>query len=145
MPSPDEPSRGLRDRSAPPSILVVEDDEGLRPILARHLRRQGYDVSEAASAEEAIEAFERGSHPALVVLDLNLPGATGWDLLRSAAMRSAGRPQVVITSAITVSPKRLAEFEIVGYLPKPFSLETLLQTVQRVIAPAKEGALARDE
>ena len=145
MPNPDEPSRGHRDRSAPPSILVVEDDEGLRPILARHLRRQGYDVSEAASAEEATEALERGSRPALVVLDLNLPGATGWDLLRSPAMRSAGRPPVVITSAITVSPKRLAEFEIAGYLPKPFSLETLLQTVQRVIAPATEGALARDE
>ena len=115
MPNPDEPSRGHRDRSAPPSILVVEDDEGLRPILARHLRRQGYDVSEAASAEEATEVLERGSRPALVVLDLNLPGATGWDLLRSPAMRSAGRPAVVITSAITVSPKRLAEFEIAGY------------------------------
>lgn len=145
MPSADEPSREHRDRSALPSILVVEDDEGLRPILARHLRRQGYDVSEAASAEEAMEALERGSRPALVVLDLNLPGVTGWDLLRTPAMRSAGRPSVVITSAVTVSPKRLAEFGIAGYLPKPFSLETLIQTVQRVMAPATEGALARDE
>src|SRR4026207_550090 len=115
MPSPDASSRGHSDRSAPPSILVGEDDEGLRPILSRHLRRQGYDVDEAASAEEAITAIERGSHPALVVLDLNLPGPTGGDLLRSPARRSAGPPPVVITSAMTVSPKRLAELEIAGY------------------------------
>jgi DNA-binding response OmpR family regulator len=128
------------------AILLVEDDEGLRPILARHLRHRGYDVVEAASAEGAIAVLDGGLRPALVVLDLNLPGDTGWDLLRSRAMGMAGLPPVVIASALTVSPKRLAEFDVAGYLPKPFPLETLLQTVERVIArPPTEGAPATDE
>jgi DNA-binding response OmpR family regulator len=128
------------------AILLVEDDEGLRPILARHLRHQGYDVVEAASAEDAITALDRGLRPALVVLDLNLPGDTGWDLLRSGSLQGAGPPPVVIASALTVSPKRLAEFDVAGYLPKPFPLETLLQTVERVITtPRPEGAPVTDE
>jgi CheY-like chemotaxis protein len=73
--------------------------------------------------------------PALVVLDVNLPGDNGWDLLRSPAMRAAGPPPVVIASAVTVSPRRLAEFGIAGYLPKPYPLETLLQIVERLMAP----------
>jgi DNA-binding response OmpR family regulator len=125
-------------------ILLVEDDEGLRPILARHLRGKGHTVMEAASAEEAVEALTDGLRPALVVLDLNLPGDTGWDLLRSDAMRTAGSPPVVIASAVTVSPKRLAEFDVAGYLPKPFPLETLLQTVERVLsASSTDGASDR--
>ena len=45
---------------------------------------------------------------------------------------------MVITSAITVSPERLAEFDVAGYLPKPFPMETLVATIERLINP--EGA-----
>jgi DNA-binding response OmpR family regulator len=126
-------------------ILLVEDDEGLRPILARHLRHQGYLVSEAGSAEEAESAMRAGLRPRLLVLDVNLPGDTGWDLLRSSVMRAVGSPPVVIASAVTVSPRRLAEFSVAGYLPKPFPLETLLQTVERLLSePPAEGAVHAD-
>lgn len=116
-------------------ILLVEDDEGLRPILARYLRHQGYLVTEAGSAEEADALLRAGLRPSLLVLDVNLPGDTGWDLLRSPAMRDAGSPPVIIASAITVRARQLAEFSVAGYLPKPFPLETLLQTVQRLLDP----------
>ena len=92
-----------------------------------------------------MSALQQGLRPALVVLDLNLPGDTGWDLLRSPAMRAAGPPPVVIASAVTVSPTRLTEFDVAGYLPKPFPLETLLQTVERVVSPPTEGVLDPDE
>ena len=114
-------------------ILIVEDDESLRQIVSRHLRANGYEVDEAASAEEASSAFTSGSRPSIVVLDLNLPGDTGWDLLRGPGLAAAGSPPVIITSAMTVSPKRLAEFGCAGYLPKPFPLETLLATIERVL------------
>ena len=113
------------------AILLVEDDESLRRILARHLRGRGFRVQEATSAEDAIADLERGLRPALVLLDLNLPGDTGWDLLRGPGLADAGSPPVVITSATTVSPRRLAEFEVAGYLPKPFPLETLVAIVER--------------
>ncbi len=114
-------------------VLIVEDDESLRQIVSRHLRAHGYEVDEAASAEEAASALTSGSRPSIVVLDLNLPGDTGWDLLRGPALKDAGSPPVVITSATAVSPKRLAEFGCAGYLPKPFPLETLLATIERVL------------
>jgi two-component system phosphate regulon response regulator OmpR len=115
------------------SLLLVEDDESLRAILARHLRHEGFRVDEAASAEEARSVLDGGLRPDLVLLDLNLPGDTGWDLLRGSSLTAAGSPPVVITSAITVSPLRLAEFGVAGYLPKPFPLETLVGTIERLL------------
>ncbi|HEY4188796.1 MAG TPA: response regulator [Candidatus Limnocylindrales bacterium] len=123
----------MPDRGGP--ILIVEDDESLRVIVARHLRSLGYAVTEAPSAEGAIEALDDGLRPAIVILDLNLPGSTGWDLLRGPALAAAGSPPVVITSATTVSPKWLAEFGCAGYLPKPFPLDTLVATIERLIHP----------
>lgn len=119
--------------AAPLVILVVEDDEPLRSILARHLRHRAFQVAEAASAEEADAALRAGLRPSLIVVDVNLPGDTGWDLLRSPSLRAAGPPPVVIASAVTVTPRQLREFDVAGYLPKPFPLETLLQTVERLL------------
>ena len=119
------------------SILIVEDDESLRQILARHLRSHGYHVDEAASAEEAVSVLGGGVRPGVVILDLNLPGDNGWDLLRGPAFQAAGSPAIVVASAITVSPVRLAEFHVAGYLPKPFPIETLVATVERLLSPAR--------
>lgn len=114
-------------------VLIVEDDESLRQIVSRHLRAQGYDVDEASSAEAAAGALEGGLRPDVVILDLNLPGDTGWDLLRGPALAAAGSPPVIIASATTVSPKRLAEYGVAGYLPKPFPLDTLVATIDRFV------------
>jgi DNA-binding response OmpR family regulator len=119
-------------------LLFVEDDESLRRIVARHLRGRGYAVKDVASAEEAGATLAAGLRPSLVLLDLNLPGDTGWDLLRGGALDAAGSPPVVIASATTVDPRRLAEFHVAGYLPKPFPLETLVDTVERLLH--EEGA-----
>jgi two-component system KDP operon response regulator KdpE len=120
------------------TLLIVEDDESLRRVVVRHLRAQGFAVEEADSAEAAAAALDGGLRPGLVLLDLNLPGDTGWDLLRGHSYADAGSPPVVVTSATTVSPRRLAEFGCVGYLPKPFPLETLMATIDREMrrAPA---------
>ena len=115
-------------------ILLIEDEHSLRQFVARHLRDEGYDVAEADTAEVAEAKIRAGLRPVLVLLDLNLPGDTGWDFLRGPAIALAGTPPVVITTATTVSPKRLADFGVAGYLPKPFPLETLASTVSRLIA-----------
>ena len=120
-------------------VLIVEDDESLRRIVARHLRGLGYGVAEAATAEDATAAMDDGLRPAVVILDVNLPGDTGWDLLRGSALQAAGSPPVVIASAGAVSPKRLAEFRCAGWLPKPYPLETLVDTIERLTT---EGAPA---
>ena len=114
-------------------VLLVEDDESLRQVLARHLALKGFRVAEAASAEAAADQLADGLLPALVLLDLNLPGRTGWDLLRSTSLAEAGHPPVVVTTATAVQPRQLREFDIAGYLPKPFAMETLVATVERFV------------
>lgn len=117
----------------PRPILFVDDDESLRGIVARALRALGYLVVEADSAEAAVATLDAGLRPGLVLLDLNLPGDTGWGFLRGPSLAAAGSPPVVVASATTVSPRRLAEFGCAGYLPKPFPLETLVATVRRLL------------
>jgi DNA-binding response OmpR family regulator len=120
-------------------ILLVEDDESLRSVVARHLRARGWSVAEATSAEEATAAMRGGTSPALVLLDINLPGETGWDLLRGGAFSGPAAPPVVVVSATTIGPNRLREFGVAGYLPKPFALETLLEVCERFVArPASQ-------
>ena len=115
------------------SVLIVEDDEAFRRIVSRQLRARHFDVSEAACAEEATDQLAAGLRPGVVLLDLNLPGDTGWDLLRSDTWRMAGSPPVLVASATTVDPRRLDEFECAGYLPKPFPMETLVDTLERLL------------
>lgn len=118
-------------------VLIVEDDENLRTVLVRTLRARGIEVEVAISAEDAVDALAGGLRPRLVLLDLNLPGATGWDFLREAELEKAGSPPVVVTSASAISAGRLAQARVAGYLAKPFALEVFLATVQRFVGAAR--------
>jgi DNA-binding response OmpR family regulator len=126
---------GPRTTTASARVLVVEDDRSLCSVLASHLGARGHEVRTAASAEDASELLGSGYRPSIVVLDLNLPGDTGWALLRSGPLADADAPPVVVVTATHVSPSRLREFAVAGYLPKPFALETLVSTIERLLAP----------
>ena len=114
-------------------ILFVEDDDPLRTTIARHLRLHGYTVEEADTAEAARALLRGGLEPSLVLLDLNLPGDTGWELVREPPLADDTGPPVVIVSAVPVSNRQLREHRVTGYLPKPFRLETLVATVERLL------------
>jgi two-component system, OmpR family, response regulator len=121
---------GVRTRTR---LLLVEDDEPLAGLLSAHLRARGYAVTVAPTAEAAQIALEDEVRPDLLLLDINLPGETGWSLLRSDAFAAAGRPPVIVASAVSVSPARLREFGVAGYLPKPFALDALRSTIERLL------------
>ena len=114
-------------------LLLIEDDEPLAGLLSAHLRAHGYLVSVAPTAEAAQDLLAGGPPPDLLLLDINLPGETGWSVLRSAAYEAVGRPPVVVASAMSVRPDRLREFGVAGYLPKPFALDTLRSTIDRLL------------
>lgn len=114
-------------------LLLVEDDESLAGLLSAHLRAHGYRVTVAPTAEIAESLLAGGTPPDLILLDINLPGDTGWSVLRSEAFEAAGRPSVIVASAMAVSPARLREFGVAGYLPKPFALDTLRSTLDRLL------------
>lgn len=121
----------MTDGSAP--VLLVEDDDAFRQILVRALRAHGFQVAEASSVENAVDALHAGLRPRLVLLDLNLPDANGWDFLRRPDLAEAGSPPVVITSASAVGARVPAELDIAAYLVKPFALEALMATIERLL------------
>ena len=124
-------------------VLLVEDDDTLAAIVARHLTAHGLTTETASSAEEAERRLAAGFRPAVILLDINLPGETGWSLLRGSAFAAAGRPAVIVVSATRIPSSRLRSFGVAGYLPKPFAMETLLETVRRHLdAAANDDAVA---
>ena len=109
------------------SIVMVEDELPLRRIVTRNLVGRGHRVREATTGAEGI-ALIQAELPDLVLLDINLPDQTGWDVLRTLRDRGIQVPVVVI-SAVRFNTSRVDEFGVLGYLPKPFPLESLLNMV----------------
>ena len=108
-------------------VLVVEDDAQLRRIITSNLAARGHQVRQASDAAEALTALAE-EQPDLLILDVNLPDRTGWDVLRDANLPPEVR--VLMLTAVPVSPRRLSEFRPVAYLPKPFPLDALLRLAE---------------
>jgi DNA-binding response OmpR family regulator len=109
-------------------ILVVEDDPTLRSVIVRNLEVRGHVVLEAETAADAA-AQAKDEDPDLILLDINLPDISGWNVLRELRRDGKEIPTIVI-SAVRVTPDRLAEFKPLAYLPKPFPLDALLRTIE---------------
>ncbi len=118
-------------------VLIVEDETLLRRVIAQNLVSRGLIVREADSAGAAIEAVT-AERPDLLLLDINLPDRTGWEVLRELNRRGIELPTIVM-SAVRVQPARLAEFHPIAYLPKPFPLESLLRLVVEPAPPQDES------
>ena len=117
------------------NVLVIDDEPTFRRVIARNLRMRGLHVREAETVGEAMGEIN-AARPDLLLLDLNLPDRTGWDVLRE--LREEGKQvPTIILSAIRVSDSKLQEFRPMAYLPKPFPIEALLRLV---IGPAVEEA-----
>jgi CheY-like chemotaxis protein len=134
-------------------ILLVEDDEVLRDVVQRNLRARGHEVRLAMDAQTALVQL-RGAVFDLIVLDINLPDQTGWEVLRIALKEGwlhlqeidgdTQKLPVVVLSAVRVSPHRLEEFHTLAYLPKPFPLEALLRLAAEAAQRRFVGGPARD-
>lgn len=120
-------------------ILLVEDDTVLSDLLRRNLEVRKHQVRVAKDAGAALAAL-RTTPFNLVILDINLPDQTGWEILRIVQREGWLRPQVldggepklpvVVVSAVRVSLSRLKEFPLLAYLPKPFPIEALLRLAE---------------
>jgi CheY-like chemotaxis protein len=135
-------------------VLIVEDERPLRRIISLNLVRRGYSVAEAgsvAAADEALRAW--GDSFDVLLLDVNLPDQTGWDVLRHLAVHartaalpeqlSGPKPKVIIIAAMRPPQCRIDEFEPDAVLVKPFPLQALFRLIERVLssepAPAEVG------
>jgi len=123
--------------------LLVEDDAPLRRIIALNLRRRGYDVAEADSVASADAALAAEAQPFdVILLDVNLPDMTGWDVLRHLPDSNlahgppesrARRPAVISIAAMQPVQTPLDEFQPDGVLVKPFPIDVLVRLLDRVL------------
>jgi len=121
-----------------PAVLLVDDDPTLLSVLARRLTREGFDVRTAASGQMALAALDR-SWPALVVVDVMMPGMDGFELCRRIK-RIADLPIIVLSAVDAGEAKVLALQEYAeDYIVKPFDADELVARVQRILRRAGGG------
>jgi two-component system cell cycle sensor histidine kinase/response regulator CckA len=118
------------------TILLVEDEEGLRGLNARGLISRGYTVLEAANGVEAIEVLDqRGGEVDLVVTDVVMPEMDGPTLFKVLRERNPGIKIIFVSGyAEDAFEKNLPENEKLAFLPKPFTLKQLVAAVKETMA-----------
>ncbi len=130
-----------------PSILVVEDETEIRELIALHLLRQGYKVTECDNVSDAIEQLEKKKFD-LILLDWMLPGLSGVDLLGYLKDKNIESRVLMVTAKTEPADIVLGlESGADDYLTKPFDPAILLARVRAVIrrVPKKENVETPDE
>ena len=124
-----------------PRILVVEDDSGLREVLARGLREEGYEVSTASDGRSALRTADAVAPLAAVILDIGLPDADGRDVCQALRARGVTAPVVFLTARDGLHD-RLSGFAAGAddYLAKPFALAELMARLRAVVRRAPGAA-----
>ena len=138
----DRLDHGKSESGAPaPCILVVEDEEVIRELLVPTLEDEGFRVDATGSGEEALRRLEAATFD-VVLLDLNLPGMHGMNVLSAAPATQTDAQFIVMTAFgsvdTAVEAMKLGAFD---YVNKPFRTEELLLTIRRAL---KETELRRE-
>jgi CheY-like chemotaxis protein len=113
------------------SVLIIEDDEGVRESIAGLLRDEGYDVDTAGDGQEALDKLSSEPYPTLIVLDLMMPGMPGEEFrARQLSDPKLADIPVIIISARPDVARRAQRLRADDYLAKPMSFEALIHAVQ---------------
>ena len=115
-----------------PAILLVDDDLTLLSAVSRRVARAGYDVRTAHSGPAALKQLE-GSWPALLVVDLMMPGMDGFELCRR--VKQIADLPIIVLSAVDASEAKVSALELYAedYVTKPFDPDELVARIQRVL------------
>jgi signal transduction histidine kinase len=139
------PSRGLQSRAAdtasrasnePMTILLVDDDPGVRATVASLLGEDGHTVVEAGSGAEALSCLETNDRFDLLMTDLGMPKMNGWELIRSAKVQRPSLPVVLVTGwGETPRGQRPTDPQPDAILAKPVMESDLRGTIRRLQGP----------
>ena len=111
-------------------VLVVEDDDAIRSVIAEVLEERGFRVDHAANGAEALELIEV-RRPDVVVLDLLMPVMHGWAFMEEYARRTHGQQiPIVVVSVNPLLPRSFDRFGVLRCIGKPFDVDELTQTVE---------------
>ena len=114
------------------SILIIDDDRNILAIIEMYLRKAGYEVTCVERGDEALQAFRR-VQPALVVLDVMLPGMDGWEVLDK--LRQESDVPVIMLTAKGDTLDRIQGLDLGAddYIVKPFDAKELLARIKAVL------------
>jgi two-component system cell cycle response regulator DivK len=124
-----------------PKILVVEDNESSRDMLARRLSRRGYQAIVAADGKRGIAAAQAQS-PDLIVMDMSLPELDGWEATRRLKADPATRsiPIVALTAhAMASDRKKAMDAGCDDYHTKPVDFESLVRSIEAFLEARRRG------
>lgn len=117
------------------TVLIVDDETDVTEVISAWLRREGYRVVTASEAAEGL-AIARAERPDLVLLDVMMPGITGWEMLeRLKALEQTRDIPVVMMTVLAESRflRKAADQNAAGYIRKPFRPEKVVRTVKALI------------
>jgi Nif-specific regulatory protein len=124
----------------PAKILVADDEQNLRRVLAALLRREGHEVVQAASG---LEAIDRLADVDVVITDLRMPGADGMEVLRTASKNHPHVPVIMITAYGSVGQAVEAiKAGAFDYIEKPFEQDAIRVIIEKAIGQASANKLA---
>ena len=114
-------------------ILVADDESRMRKLVHDFLIRDGYEVVEAADGLEALDAFYQDKDIALAILDVMMPGADGWTVLKE--IRKESDIPVIMLTAKSEEQDELMGFDLGAdeYVTKPFSPKTLVARIKAIL------------
>ena len=116
------------------NILVVEDNDDVREMMAVTLELEGHDVATAINGRDALNKLQTGDKPSLILLDLMMPVMNGWEFRRALEKDpTLNRVPVVIVSAATDELMRRSPDAV--YLPKPVDMDELLHVIGDFCGP----------
>jgi FixJ family two-component response regulator len=120
-------------RQTAPAIAVIDDDASVRRALQRLLQSAGFTVETFATAREFLDG-DYWAQTACLVLDIHLPGMSGFELQEHLAVSGVPIPIVFITALDDVSTReQVNRAGAVGYLRKPIDQDTLIEAISRAI------------
>jgi CheY-like chemotaxis protein len=118
-----------------PVILVVDDDEAIRTLVAIVLSEEGYDVRQAEHGAAALRLVEQET-PALILLDMQMPVMDGWEFAAAYRARPGPHAPIVVCTAATDAQERARQIGADDFLGKPFGIAPLRAIVTRLVGPA---------
>ena len=125
-------------------VLVVDDDEDLRSLVALMVNTAGLPVEEAANGVEALEAVQR-RRPAVILLDMRMPVMDGWAFCSALRSLDGAPPPIIVITAAPDPARCAAEVEADAWLAKPFSYDDLLRTLRRFTGVAEPPSPQRGD
>ena len=117
-----------------PLVLIVDDDAAIREFVRINLEAEGYEVREAGSAREGLEALDDGP-PDLILLDVMMPRVDGWEMLRRVQERHGvgSIPVIMFSGKADAGPDEAAERGAQAFVGKPFDPRALIDSTKQLL------------